>query len=323
MEAKPFVHKPVLLREVLAFLDPQPGQVLVDCTLGGGGHGRELLEKVLPGGILVGLDQDREAVKAAREVLKPLGENNFIILNTNFVNLKEALRQIGIEKVDGILFDLGVSSYQLDEARRGFSYQLDAPLDMRMDPTSRLTAYDLVNTASVDELARVIKDYGEERWAKRIAQFIAEERKREPVKTTGKLVDIIKRAIPSGARREGPHPAKRTFQALRIAVNRELEILESSLEQGIELLKAGGRLAVITFHSLEDRIVKNVFQKNAGACTCPKNLPVCVCKRRPLVKIVTAKPVLPREDELADNPRSRSAKLRVVEKQHCSKGKES
>jgi len=314
MQAMRFEHKPVLLQEVVAFLNPQPGQVLVDCTLGGGGHSRELLGRILPGGLLIGLDQDMEAVKAAREVLKPLGEDNFIILNTNFVNLNKALQEISVKKVDGILFDLGVSSYQLDQAGRGFSYRQDAPLDMRMDRTAGLTAYDLVNSLSADELARIIRDYGEERWAKRIARFIVKERESGPLETTGRMVEVIKKAIPSAARQEGPHPAKRTFQALRIAVNRELEILEASLEQGIELLKDGGRLAVITFHSLEDRIAKNVFQKNARGCTCPKDLPVCVCTRKPLVKIVTTKPVLAGEVELADNPRSRSAKLRVVEK---------
>ena len=314
MEAQPFAHKPVLLREVLALLDPRPGQILMDCTLGGGGHSREILTMILPGGRLIGLDQDEEAVRAARETLKPFGENNFVIFHTNFINLKSSLQQIAVSKVDGILFDLGVSSYQLDQADRGFSYQQDAPLDMRMDRTAELTAYDLVNSASAEELTRIIGAYGEERWAKRIAGFIADERVREPIKTTGQLVGLIKKAIPSRARQEGPHPAKRTFQALRIAVNRELELLAESLEQGIDVLRPGGRMAVITFHSLEDRIVKQVFQRNAKGCTCPKDLPVCVCGGKPLVRIITAKPVLPGAAELENNPRARSAKLRVLEK---------
>lgn len=314
MEAKPFAHKPVLLREVLAFLDPRPGQILVDCTLGGGGHSRKILEMILPSGKLIGLDQDEEAVRAARAMLSPLGEKNFIIFHTNFINLKKSLQQIAVDKVDGILFDLGASSYQFEQEHRGFSYQQDVPLDMRMDPRAPLTACDLVNEASAGELARIIREYGEERWAKRIAEFIVNEREKDAIRTTGRLVEVIKKAIPSGARQGGPHPAKRTFQALRIAVNRELEILEESLEQGIEVLRDGGRLAVITFHSLEDRIVKNVFQKNARGCSCPKDLPVCACGGEPLVKVLTAKPVLPGKEELENNPRARSAKLRVLEK---------
>ena len=309
-----FEHKPVLLQEVLSYLNPLPGKTIIDCTLGGGGHSKAILERLMPGGRLVALDQDTDAITAAREVLKPLGEDNFIIIHSNFQKLKSVLEDADIDKVDGILYDLGVSSYQIDEAERGFSYQHDAPLDMRMDRSLSLTAADLVNQLSRAELNRIIFDYGEERWAKRIAEFIVSKREEQPIATTGQLVDVIKKAVPKGARKEGPHPAKRTFQALRIAVNKELEILAQSIEDGVQVLNNGGRLAVITFHSLEDRIVKRTFQKLAEGCICPKELPLCVCNHRPVVKILTGKPVLPGEKELLDNPRSRSAKLRVAEK---------
>ncbi len=311
---KSFEHKPVLLHEVLTYLNPQPKDVMIDCTLGGGGHSKAILTRIIPGGRLIALDQDTQAIAAARENLKPLGEKNFAIFHSNFLHLKDVLQEAALDKVDGVLYDLGVSSYQLDEAARGFSYQQDAPLDMRMDRSISLTAADLVNKMSAAELSKIIFDYGEERWAKRIAEFIVREREQQPVTTTGQLVDVIKKAIPKGARKEGPHPAKRTFQALRIAVNKELEILAQSIENGIDVLKPQGRLAVITFHSLEDRIVKKTFQKMAEGCVCPKDLPACVCKHHPAVRIVTGKPILPGEEELLDNPRSRSAKLRVVEK---------
>jgi len=314
MMERSFEHKPVLLAEVLAYLNPQPQKVIVDCTLGGGGHSSALLEKILPGGRLIALDQDRDAIAAAQKILKPFGTENFTIIHGNFVNLRYFLQQAGIAEVDAVLYDLGVSSYQLDEGERGFSYRQDALLDMRMDRTAPFSAADLVNQKSAAELSRIIFEYGEERWAKRIAEFIVQERENGPITTTGQLTEIIKKAIPKGARKEGPHPAKRTFQALRIAVNRELEILEQSLEDGADFLKPGGRAAVITFHSLEDRIVKRTFQRMAQGCICPKDLPVCVCGRRPRVKILTGKPVLPGEEELTDNPRARSAKLRVAEK---------
>lgn len=314
MEESSFSHIPVMLNEILAYLDPQPGQLMIDCTAGGGGHSKALLKKLLPGGQLIALDQDEDAVMAAKQALEPLGAENFTVIRTNFVNMAESVRAVTEQKADGILFDLGVSSWQLDNIKRGFSYQHDAPLDMRMDTAATQTAALLVNTASTEELTRIISDFGEERWAKRIAQFIAEERKKEPIETTGQLVEIIKKAVPKGARREGPHPAKRTFQAIRIAVNRELEILDEALDQAVGLLKPGGKLAVITFHSLEDRIVKEFFRKKAQGCTCPKEFPVCVCNNRPAVKIITGKPVLPAEEEVEANPRSRSAKLRVVEK---------
>lgn len=309
-----FQHKPVFLQEVLDYLNPLPGKVMVDCTLGGGGHSKAVLERILPGGKLLALDQDLEAIEAAGKVLSPLGENNYKIFHSNFKDLKSVLKQTTYEKVDGILYDLGVSSYQLDQGERGFSYRYDAPLDMRMDRASVDSAYELVNGASLEELTTVIRDYGEERWAKRIAFFITEERKKRPVSTTEQLVNIIKNAVPSSARREGPHPAKRTFQALRIAVNKELEILAPALKDGIELLKPGGRIAVITFHSLEDRITKDVFKEEARGCICSKDLPVCICNKKPLVEILTRKPLVPSAEEIAENPRARSAKLRIAEK---------
>ncbi len=309
-----FAHKPVLLQEVLEFLQPKPGMVFVDGTLGGGGHSKAILEKILPGGKLLAFDQDLDAINAAKQVLTPLGEENFQLFHRNFRDMAQALSQTAYEKVDGILLDLGVSSYQLDQKERGFSYQYDAPLDMRMDRTQDFDAAELVNKAGLEELARIIRDYGEEKWAKRIASFIVEERQRNPLRTTGQLVEVIKKAIPNSARREGPHPAKRTFQALRIAVNRELEILPPALEDALGLLKPGGRMAVITFHSLEDRLVKTAFRKAAQGCVCPKDFPMCVCQQKPRVKIITSKPVVPTTEEIADNPRARSAKLRVVEK---------
>lgn len=309
-----FAHKPVLLREVLKFLCPAPGMVMVDCTLGGGGHSKAILEKILPGGRLLAFDQDLEAIAAARQVLSPFGEDNFQIFHRNFRELANVLANTAYEKVDGILLDLGVSSYQLDQGERGFSYQHDAPLDMRMDRTKGQDAAALVNNASAEELTEIIQEYGEERWAKRIALFITEARQRAPIETTGQLVEIIKKAIPSNARREGPHPAKRTFQALRIAVNHELEILTPTLRDAIELLKPGGRIAVITFHSLEDRLVKEAFKEAAQGCTCPKDFPVCICHKKPRIKLLSGKPVLPSPEELADNPRARSAKLRLAER---------
>lgn len=311
---KKFEHTPVLLKEVLAYLNPQPGFVIVDGTVGGGGHSKEILHRILPGGKLIAFDQDQEALKAARKVLEPFGNEHFQLIHSNFINIKGILTELDFKGVDGILFDLGVSSYQLDQGERGFSYQHDALLDMRMDRRQAFSAYELVNNASLKELTDIIYEYGEERWAKRIALFITKERAIKPIQTTGQLVEVIKKAVPQGARREGPHPAKRTFQALRIAVNRELEILEQSILQGVEQLKPGGRMAIITFHSLEDRITKQVFQKLAKGCICPKELPQCICQKKPIVRILTGKPVQPGQEELKDNPRSRSAKLRVIEK---------
>jgi 16S rRNA (cytosine1402-N4)-methyltransferase len=308
-----FYHLPVLADEVVQGLKLKSGGVYVDCTLGGGGHSELILKGTAPDGCLVALDQDPEALAAAQKRLisyKP----RVTFIKSNFSRLAEVLDDLGIVTVDGVLFDLGTSSYQLDNPDRGFSYQHDAPLDMRMDPDREITAGMLVNNMTVEELTEVIRNYGEERWASRIAEFICEERKRRPIKTTGDLVEIIKKAIPAGARREGPHPAKRTFQALRIAVNGELQILKAAVKSAVHVLKPGGRICVITFHSLEDRIIKDLFRELASPCTCPRDFPVCVCGGKKVLQIVTTKPVLPSEEELAVNPRARSAKLRIGEK---------
>ncbi len=307
------VHIPVLLAETIRYLNPRPGGVYIDCTVGAGGHARALLERIGPDGMLVGLDRDSAALEAARETLAPFGKQARLV-RSNFTGLRQALDALGIQAVDGVLFDLGVSSMQMDSEERGFSYWKDAPLDMRMDRTQTTTAYHLVNGLNEDELARVIGEYGEERWARRIAQFIVRERERRRIETTGQLVEIIKAAIPAAARREGPHPARRTFQALRIAVNDELGALERALGDAVEILRPGGRLCVISFHSLEDRIVKQTFRSLAKGCVCPPELPVCRCGRQPVVRVLTPKPVLPGAAEVATNPRARSARLRAVER---------
>ncbi|MHB9094086.1 MAG: 16S rRNA (cytosine(1402)-N(4))-methyltransferase RsmH [Eubacteriales bacterium] len=308
-----FHHIPVMLNEVITYLDLQHGGTYVDCTLGGGGHTSEIIEKIQPGGRVIGIDQDPNALEAARKYLNRYSESiNFV--HSNFYRLKDIVAETGLIEVDGVLFDLGVSSHQLDEGDRGFSYMQDALLDMRMNPEDPVTAEKLVNELSEEELAKVIKDYGEERWAKRIAQFIVDYRQNERIHTTGELVEIIKRAIPAGARREGPHPAKRTFQALRIAVNDELNRFANSLKDAVDILKPGGRVCVISFHSLEDRITKEVFRDLAKTCICPPEMPVCRCNKQKQVDIITGKPVLPGEEEIAANPRARSAKLRVAQK---------
>ncbi|MDD4237413.1 MAG: 16S rRNA (cytosine(1402)-N(4))-methyltransferase RsmH [Desulfotomaculaceae bacterium] len=308
-----FCHLPVLAAEVVQGLKLKSGGVYVDCTLGGGGHSELILKGTGPDGCLVALDQDPEALVAAEKRLTPY-KPRVIFVRSNFSRLAEVLDDLGISALDGVLFDLGTSSYQLDNPARGFSYQHDAPLDMRMDPQREITARMLVNHMTVAELTEVIRKYGEERWASRIAEFICEERKHRPIETTGALVEVIKKAIPAGARREGPHPAKRTFQALRIAVNGELEILKASVKSAVLALKPGGRVCVITFHSLEDRIIKDLFRELASPCTCPRDFPVCVCGGKKVLQIVTARPVPPSEEELAVNPRARSAKLRIGEK---------
>ncbi len=287
----------------------------MDCTLGGAGHSEAILKelKQAPGGLLVALDQDPASISAARERLAPFGDSA-VLIRANFVKLVEPLADLGLKAVDGVLFDLGVSSHQLDNPARGFSYQYDAPLDMRMDPGQAVTARDLVNNLPVGELAKIIKQYGEERWSARIAGFIGQEREVIPIETTGQLVEIIKKAVPAGARRQGPHPAKRTFQALRIAVNQELDILEGAVHAAVQALKPGGRICVITFHSLEDRIIKDLFRQLASPCTCPRDFPVCVCAKEKTLKVVTARPVTASQAELTGNPRARSAKLRVAEK---------
>lgn len=284
----------------------------VDCTLGAGGHSAELLRRLGPEAELISLDQDEIAITNARS--KFATDQRVKIYQQNFVNLESVLKVNGLLPVDGIMFDLGVSSPQLDEAARGFSYMQDAPLDMRMDRRVKLTAEIIVNSWEPEDLIRIIRDYGEEKWATRIVKFIVEARQKGPLKTTGQLVEIIKNAIPAAARREGPHPAKRTFQALRIAVNQELEVLEKALDQALICLSAGGRLAVITFHSLEDRIVKNKFQSWLGRCSCPPSFPICKCGAKPLIKLVSRKAIVPSKQEITQNPRARSAKLRVAEK---------
>ena len=306
-----FEHTPVLLKEIMEILNPQKGEVFVDCTLGGGGHSQEILKRLVPNGHLIGLDQDNNALEAARKNLREYSES-ITLVHSNYENLGQILQKYYPEGVDGILFDIGVSSHQLDQGERGFSYMQDAPLDMRMDRQSLFTAKDLVNTYSQKQLEEIIKEYGEERWAKRIAQFIVEARSQGPIETTGQLVNIIKGAIPLGARKEGPHPAKRTFQAIRIAVNRELEVLENTIEVAVSYLKAGGRIGIISFHSLEDRIVKEKFKYLALDCICPQELPICQCDKRSVIKILTRKPITADKDELATNPRARSAKFRAA-----------
>ena len=305
-----FKHVSVLLNETIKGLNIKPDGIYVDCTLGGGGHSGEIL-KNLTTGRLIAIDQDTEALKFAENKLNAY--KNVTYVHDDFENLGQILDREAPSGVDGRLMDLGVSSYQLDNPERGFSYMNDAPLDMRMDRDALVTAYDIVNEYSENELYRVIRDYGEERFSSRIARNIVKARTDKKIENTLELADIIKRSIPAKDRREGPHPAKRTFQAIRIEVNRELTILKKTLEDGIKRLKPGGRFAVITFHSLEDRIVKNVFREQSNPCTCPSNLP-CVCGLKPTVKLVSRKAVEAGRDELTDNPRARSAKLRLCEK---------
>lgn len=307
-----FKHVTVLLNEAVDILDIKPEGIYVDGTLGGAGHSLEIVKK-LTSGKLICFDQDINAISAAKEKLKDFMDKT-ILVHSNFENLREELNKLGIESIDGFLVDLGVSSHQLDVPERGFSYMQDAPLDMRMDNNAELSAYDVVNTYSEAELKRVIKDYGEENWSARIAKLIVERRATMPIRTTFELVDAIKAAIPKKMRDENQHPAKRTFQAIRIEVNRELDVIEKTLLAAVEMMNEGGVLAVITFHSLEDRIVKNVFKKLQYSCTCPPEFPVCICNSKQLVEIITRKPILPSENEVEMNPRSRSAKLRAARK---------
>lgn len=306
-----FQHKSVLLTEVIEYLKPAPGKVFLDCTLGAGGHSQFILQHLKGNGLVIGLDQDQQALIAAQERLANFG-SSFQAFQYNFRDLDRALADAGQDKVDGILFDLGVSSPQLDFEERGFSYWGSAPLDMRMDQRQVMTAADLLGSASQSELTAILRDYGEEKWASRIAQFIVEARKTTPVQTADQLVEIIKAAIPASARREGGHPAKRSFQALRIAVNQELEVLEIGLEKAIEHLRPGGIIVVITFHSLEDRIVKHFFRAQANPCICPPKAPICVCGRQPVLRILTGKPVIASNLEIKRNPRAKSAKLRAA-----------
>ncbi len=307
-----FKHISVLFDESIAALNIESNKTYVDGTLGGGGHTEGIL-KANSNCSVIGIDQDIEAIAAASKRLNPFG-SRITIVNNNFCEIKDILNKLGKEKIDGAVLDLGVSSYQLDNAQRGFSYMQDAPLDMRMDKSKPLSAYDVVNTYSLEELTRIFYEYGEEKWSKRIAQFIVDKREAAPLKTTFELVDIIKAAIPKGARLDGGHPAKRVFQAIRIEVNNELGILKQAIEDFVDCLSGGGRLAIITFHSLEDRIVKQTFAGLANGCECPKSFPVCVCGKKSTVKLITRKPILPSNKELEYNSRSKSAKLRVIEK---------
>lgn len=307
-----FKHVTVLLNEAVDILDIKPEGIYVDGTLGGAGHSLEIVKK-LTSGKLICFDQDINAISAAKEKLKDFMDKT-ILVHSNFENLREELNKLGIESIDGFLVDLGVSSHQLDVPERGFSYMQDAPLDMRMDNNAELSAYDVVNTYSEAELKRVIKDYGEENWSARIAKLIVERRATMPIRTTFELVDAIKAAIPKKMRDENQHPAKRTFQAIRIEVNRELDVIEKTMLAAVDMMNKDGVLAVITFHSLEDRIVKNVFKKLQYSCTCPPEFPVCICNSKQIVEIITRKPILPSENEVEMNPRSRSAKLRAARK---------
>lgn len=308
-----FKHTSVLLQETIENLKIKPEGIYVDGTLGGGGHASEIAERLKGAGRLIGIDQDADAMEAAGKRLEPYS-GHVTLIRDNYCHMKEVLRQIGVESVDGIVLDLGVSSFQLDNVERGFSYKYDTPLDMRMDTRQRLSAKEIINDYSEAELYRIIRDYGEEQFAKNIAKHIAAARKDKPVETTGQLCEIIKAAIPAKMRAVGGHPAKRTFQAIRIECNRELEVLKDSLDDLISLLKPGGRICIITFHSLEDRIVKSAFRKNENPCTCPPDFPVCVCGQVSQGRVITKKPILPSEGEMEANKRAKSAKLRVFSK---------
>ena len=308
-----FSHRSVLLDECIESLNIKPDGIYVDGTAGGGGHSLEIVKRLTAGGRLIAIDRDDAAIAAASERLADYIDRVTFVRN-NFSSAAEVCRELGIEKIDGILLDLGVSSYQLDTAERGFTHNTDAPLDMRMDRRGELDAYTVVNTYTAEELKRVIWEYGEERFAPKIAQAIVRRREQKPIETTGELVDIIKSAIPAAAREGGHHPAKRTFQAIRIEVNGELDAIEPAIRRAKDIMAEGGRIVIITFHSLEDRIVKQTYADMASGCTCPRNLPICVCGKKPEVKVITKKPILPSTLELEENPRSRSAKLRVCEK---------
>ena len=308
-----FVHKSVLLNETIDGLNIQPDGIYVDGTLGGGGHAYEVCRRLGDKGSIVGIDQDAAAIEAAGNRLKDFGEK-VTIVRSNYCDMKSKLHELGIDKVDGIVLDLGVSSYQLDTAERGFSYREDAPLDMRMDTRQKMTARDIVNDYEEMELYRVIRDYGEDKFAKNIAKHIVAARKVKPIETTGELTEIIRASIPMKYQKKSGHPAKRTFQAIRIELNRELEVLKDSLDDMIDLLNPGGRLCIITFHSLEDRIVKSAFRKNENPCTCPSDFPVCVCGKVSKGSILTRKPILPSKEEMEENSRAKSAMLRIFER---------
>jgi 16S rRNA (cytosine1402-N4)-methyltransferase len=305
-------HKTVLLEETIDALKLRPGMTIVDGTLGGGGHAEAILQRITPGGKLIGIDKDEYAIGRAKERLKAFGDSA-VYINEDFKDIKGILGMLDIDGIDGAVLDLGVSSFQLDQCNRGFSYKQDSRLDMRMNIKDKKCAAGVVNSYSQQDLERIFLDYGEERWAARIAEFIVRERRLRPIETTGHLVEVIKKAVPSGARKDGPHPARRCFQALRIEVNGELDALKSALSVFVSALRNNARIAVITFHSLEDRIVKQEFKRFEDPCECPKSFPVCVCGKKPLGKVITKKPILPSNEETEENSRSRSAKLRVFE----------
>lgn len=308
-----FRHRPVMLEQCVKGLDIRPDGIYVDGTLGGGGHSAAICRSLDERGALIGIDRDRDALNVSSERLKEYKCQKYFV-QSNYSDIKQVLNELKIEKVDGALLDLGVSSFQLDNPQRGFSYMNDAPLDMRMSQDDDFTAYDIVNDYDRNELIRVIGKYGEERWASRIADFIVKVRLDKPIESTYELVDVIKQAIPASARRTGPHPAKRTFQAIRIEVNDELSQLERAVEEFCDILAPGGRLCIITFHSLEDRIVKEIFSRRANPCTCPREFPICVCGKKADIKKITGKPFVPDAEEIEENPRARSAKLRIAEK---------
>lgn len=312
-----FRHETVLKEEAVDGLMVRSGGIYVDCTLGGAGHSRMIAGQLDKSGTLIGIDQDDRALEAAEKRLQPF-DCHVRLIKSNFRYLKQVLEDLGIRKVDGILFDLGVSSPQLDQGERGFSYHQEAPLDMRMDPQGELTAEIIVNTWSEEALSSILSRYGEERFARRIARRIVEHRSREKIETTRELAELIKEAIPAPARRKGPHPARRSFQGIRIAVNDELNVFEEALSQAVDCLVPGGRVSVITFHSLEDRICKRIFRENASGCICPPDFPVCNCGRKPVLRLIHKKPILPTKVEVEHNPRARSAKLRIAEK--CEEG---
>ena len=308
-----FKHKSVLLFETVDNLNIKPDGIYVDGTLGGGGHSFQILKRLGDGGRLIGIDQDEDALKAAGERLA-IFEDKVTTVRSNYCHMKQVLHDLGIEKVSGIVLDLGVSSYQLDEPERGFTYREDVPLDMRMDRRNPKTAKNIVNEYSEMDLFRIIRDFGEDKFAKNIAKHIVAAREKKEIETTGELIEIIKAAIPAKVRATGGHPAKKTFQAIRIELNQELEVLQNSLDEMIDLLEDGGRICIITFHSLEDRIVKTIYKKNENPCTCPSDFPICVCGKKSKGKVVGRKPILPSDEELEANSRSKSAKLRVFER---------
>lgn len=308
-----FKHKSVLLFETIDQLNIKPDGIYVDGTLGGGGHSFQILKRLGDGGRLIGIDQDEDALKAAGERLAIFGDK-VTTVRSNYCHMKQVLKELGITKVSGIVLDLGVSSYQLDEPERGFTYREDVPLDMRMDRRQEKTAKNIVNEYSEMELFRIIRDFGEDKFAKNIAKHIVAAREKKEIETTGELIEIIKAAIPAKVRASGGHPAKKTFQAIRIELNAELEVLQNSLDEMIDLLEDGGRICIITFHSLEDRIVKTIFKTNENPCTCPSHFPVCVCGKKSKGKVITRKPIVPGETELEENSRAKSAKLRVFER---------